>query len=811
MSKKVELDKAKEWKKRVASFRVFAIILSVAMLYFSLLVGAKMDSNPSSNQYGGFANIFIAAVDMVKEVSNDPIKLVTFQFSGSRGQGFEGLIGGPTGLDKFATGAKRATSFPFGVNTLISVGFFMLIDILICAFFYYTMQKLWSELSRAEHGSAKWNDDLKKYLSKYADSNPYKNTLLSKEVSLSMNARKTLLNNNVLVIGGSGAGKTRYFVKPNVLQTNCNMVITDPSGELLESTGVFLAEQGYQIKIFNLVQMQKSNCYNPFHYIRNEEGVIMMINCLIKNTTPPESKSGDPFWEKSETALLQAICFMLRNHRPETDQNFSTVMELLRWAEVDEKDPNYESKLDKIFLKSKQQKKSSPFAAGPAEDPELVGFLKGMHYTDPHTGEEKMNTEGKSLEELDTMGTNIAVKQYKIFKMGAGKTLKSILISVNVRLAAFNIAQIARLTYSDDIHLEEFAGLKKGAEKQVLFVIIPAADSTFNFLVSMMYSQLFETLYYIAETSPECKGRRLPRHVKFLLDEFANIGTIPEFTKKLATMRKYEISCSVILQNLAQIKTMYKDDWESIVGNCDSIVFLGGKEMTTLEYLSKELGNQTIIARSDNVSAIGSRKGGGGGGSRQRTQRALMTPDELGNMDNRECIVMIRGIDPFKTPKYDYTSHPKYSKTGDADDEYIYVNKIDNMADGVFSLKPSFVLESTNSPAKQNDEFDIDVNIPPEMYAKVVPVEESVIKNDYKDLFVSFKEIPSFEDQLSEAIIEAAERYSENEKTPEPEPGASEGVITVADLIRDYKEKQVVPKENPKMINQGSFFDTDDD
>lgn len=482
-------------------------------------------------------------------------------------------------------------------------------------------EKKQQTLPGKESGSAEWNTDLDNYNKTYTDphgsksNNGPKNMILTQDVFLNMDTRKTFRNNNVLVVGGSGSGKSRFMVKPNLLQANCSFVVTDPSGELLESTGKFLEDQGYKIKVFNLVEMQHSNCYNPFNYIRDDLGVLMMINCLIKNTNPTGADKGDPFWEKSETALLQALCFYLIKYRPKNEQNFTSVMKLLRAAEVNENDPSQKSVLDRIF-----------------EDVEKK---------DPNS---------------------IALKQYQTFKMGAGKTLKSILISTSVRLTVFNMWQIENLTGTDDIDLGSI-----GDEKTALFVIIPAADDTFNFLVSMMYSQLFETLYYHAET--ECEGKRLPYHVRFLLDEFANIGTIPDFEKKLATMRKYEISCTIILQNLAQLKTMYKDNWGSITGNCDSFLFLGGKEYDTLEAISKELGDATIIVRN-NSRSFG--KSGSSSQSFNKTARKLMTPDELSRMPNSDCILMIRGLKPFYGKKYDYPKHPNYKYTGDANDEFLY-------------------------------------------------------------------------------------------------------------------------------------------
>ena len=506
-------------------------------------------------------------------------------------------------------------------------GFEYFIFFTICLFVAFWLIKINDEsidhdATGRESGSAKWNKNVKAYNRIYTDpvnstysDGPY-NMILTNQVFMSMNTRQTRRNNNVMVVGGSGAGKSRFFVKPNLLQANCSYVITDPAGELLETQASFLERQGYKIKSFNLVEMKHSNCYNPFNYIRDDLGVLILINCLIKNTNPDGKSGGDPFWEKSETALLQALMFYLIKYRPKEEQNFTSIMKLLRAAEVDENNPNVKSPLDRIF---------------------------------------------DEVEKRDP--TSIALKQYQTFKMGAGKTLKSILISCSVRLTVFNMKEIENLTGSDDIDLGTI-----GDEKQALFIVIPAADSTFNFLVSMMYSQLFETLYFHAET--ECKGKRLNYHVRFMLDEFANIGQIPEFTKKLATMRKYEISCSIILQNLAQIKSMYKDDWEGLIGNCDSFLFLGGQEYSTLEYISKELGKTTVYVYTHSSSYAW--KGGSGSKGQQKTARELMTPDEIMKMDNRDCILIIRGLHPFYGPKYDYPRHPNYRYTGDADDSLLY-------------------------------------------------------------------------------------------------------------------------------------------
>ena len=538
---------------------------------------------------------------------------------GAASNSFLDLTAFVPGISSFIFNKLAVKPSWYGVEYFI---FFTLIFVLALYLIKVNEESIDHDATGHESGSAKWNKNIKGYNRVYTDpqdspnSDGEKNMILTNDVFLSLDTRQTRRNNNVMVVGGSGAGKSRFFVKPNLLQANCSYVITDPAGELLETQAGFLERQGYKIKCFNLVEMKHSNCYNPFNYIRDDLGVLILINCLIKNTNPDGKSGGDPFWEKSETAILHALMIYLIKYRPKEQQNFRSIMKLLRAAEVDENNPNVKSPLDRIFDEVAKRDANS-----------------------------------------------IALKQYMTFKMGAGKTLKSILISCSVRLTVFNMKEIENLTGSDDIDLGTI-----GDEKQALFIVIPAADSTFNFLVSMMYSQLFETLYFHAET--ECKGKRLNYHVRFMLDEFANIGQIPEFTKKLATMRKYEISCSIILQNLAQIKSMYKDDWEGLIGNCDSFLFLGGQEYSTLEYISKELGKTTVYVYTHSRSFAW--KGGSGNRGQQKTARELMTPDEIMKMNNQDCILMIRGLHPFYGPKYDYPKHKNYRYTGDADDNLLY-------------------------------------------------------------------------------------------------------------------------------------------
>lgn len=479
-----------------------------------------------------------------------------------------------------------------------------------------------------EHGSARWANDKDKKDFKKNFTEPYgkakttrgtgsENRILGNSVHFGENTRKTRLNNNDLVIGGSGAGKSRFYVKPNLLQANGNYVVTDPAGELLRSTGKFLEDQGYKIKVFNLVEMQRSLKYNPFHYIREQEDVLKMVKVFFDNTTPPGASKGDPFWEKAEQLFILALCDYLREVAPKEEQTFPKLLELMKLEEIDEDNPDKPSTLSIMF--------------------------EALHERNPNS---------------------IAYENYMAFKTAAGKTLKSIMISARSRLAPFTSSpNLKRIMSGDEIDLGSMA-----TEKTALFIVIPSADSTYNFVVSMMYSQLFETLYYIAET--EHGGALLPQPISFYMDEFANIGTIPEFEKKLATMRKYGISAKIILQSLAQLKTMYKDAWETITGNCDTLLYLGGKEQSSREYISKELGKETIVQTtgSRSYSRSNSRTANKG-----LLGRELMTPDEVGRLDNDKCIILIRGKLPFLDRKYDYPKHPNYKYTEDADDKNAYV------------------------------------------------------------------------------------------------------------------------------------------
>ena len=393
-----------------------------------------------------------------------------------------------------------------------------------------------------EHGSAVWGDTgqiVKRYQApKYED-----NLLLTRRFRMGLDGHKHKRNLNVLVVGGSGAGKTRYYARPNIMQGNCSFIITDPKAELLRSTGNLLKSKGYEVRVFDLINPEASMCYNPFRYIDDDKDVLRLISNLIKNTTPKGSHESDPFWTKAETALLQALMLYLIREAPEDEQTFAMILEMISSAEVREDDETFQSPLDLLF---------------------------------------------ENLENRDPL--NIAVKQYKVFKQAAGKTAKSILVSAGVRLAAFNLSQIAGLTCIDEMDLADL-----GEKKVALFCCIPDSDPSLNYLVGLLYTQAFQTLYQLADRK---YGGRLPVHVHAVMDEWANISLPDDFEKLLSTMRSREISVSIIVQNIAQIKALYKDAWESIIGNCDSLLYLGGNEASTHEYLSKALGKETLATNT---------------------------------------------------------------------------------------------------------------------------------------------------------------------------------------------------------------------
>lgn len=457
-----------------------------------------------------------------------------------------------------------------------------------------------------EHGSAKWGM-AKTVNRKYADKDRMNNKVLTKNVSIGLNGREHRRNLNVLVCGGSGAGKTRFYAKPNIMNANTSFVILDPKGELLRDTGNLLKEKGYEIKVIDLINMEKSHCYNPFVYLRDDNDIQRLVVNLFKNTTPKGSQTNDPFWDQAAMMLLLALIFYLHYEAPENEQNFSMVMEMIRAGEVYEDNDEYRSPLDELFDRLEQRA------------PE-----------------------------------HVALKYYRSYRSGSAKTLKSIQISLIARLEKFNLDSLAGITQTDEMEL-----WRLGEKKTAVFAVIPDNDSSFNFIIGMLYTQLFQQLYYQADV---VHGGRLPIHVHFVMDEFANVALPDEFDKLLSTMRSREISVSIIIQNFAQLRALFDKQWESIAGNCDEFLYLGGNEQTTHEYVSKLLGRETI-----DTNSYGQSKGRGGSytTNRQKSGRELMTPDEVRMLDNRYALLFIRGESPIKDLKYDILKHPNVSLTAD--------------------------------------------------------------------------------------------------------------------------------------------------
>lgn len=459
-----------------------------------------------------------------------------------------------------------------------------------------------------EHGSARWGN-VKSVVRRYMDKESYKNIILSQNMRLGLNAKKHRRNLNVLVVGGSGAGKTRFYAKPNLMQCNTSFIVADPKGEMLRSIAPLLIENGYDIKVFNLIEPENSDGYNPFVYIRKDEDVIKLISNLIQNTTPKNAQQNDPFWEKSEIALDSALMLYLLHEAPPEEQTFEMLMFLIENAATveDEDESGYQSPVDILF--------------------------QGLEDEKPE---------------------HIAVRQYKIFKQASGKTAKSILISAAVRLAAFNLPEIAKMTSYDNLDIGTL-----GERKRAIFCVIPDNDNSFNYLVGMLYTQAFQALYFNADNN---HGGELPIPVHIVMDEFANVALPDNFERILATMRSRRISVSIIIQNMAQLKALFKDSWENITGNCDTLLYLGGNEQSTHEYISKMLGKETIDTRT-----IGITKGqhGSSNTNYQNAGRELLTLDEVRLLDNSNALIFIRGERPLIDKKFDILSHPNIAKTAD--------------------------------------------------------------------------------------------------------------------------------------------------
>lgn len=457
-----------------------------------------------------------------------------------------------------------------------------------------------------EYGSAKWGN-ARELNKRYADRDG-KNVILTKRVSIGLDGYKHRRNLNILVVGGSGSGKTRFFCKPGIMSVNCSYLIIDPKGEMLRSTGYLLKDEGYDIKVFDLIHPRQSDGYNPFTYIRDDPDVLKLMNNLVKNTTPPKGASNDPFWEKAEIALDSALMLYLLYEAPVEEQNFEMLMFMLECARVMEEDEQYQSPLDLLF---------------------------------------------QTLEERDP--SHIAVREYKIYKQAAGKTAKSILVTASVRLAAFIFPQYAAMMQTDEM---DFPSL--GERKRAIFCVIPVNDGSMNYLVSMLLTQCFQQLYLRAD---ERYNGRLPMPVRVIQDEWANVAQPDSYPKVLATCRSYNIGINIIVQNIQSIKALYKDEWEGIIGNCDTLLFLGGgNEPTSLEFVSKLLGKETVHTRTR-----GQTKGRSGSSSVnfQQTGRDLMTPDEIRMLPTNDAFLFIRGEKPVRDKKYDIKKHPNVCRTAD--------------------------------------------------------------------------------------------------------------------------------------------------
>ena len=498
-----------------------------------------------------------------------------------------------------------------------------------------------------EYGSARWGDP-RALCRKYMDhQHKEANIILTQRVRLGMDGYKTQRNMNILVIGGSGSGKTRYFCKPGLYSANCSYLVTDPKGELLKAAGGLLLSLGYEVRVFNLIDPEQSDCYNPFVYVREEKDVLSLIDNLIKNTTPRNASSNDPFWEKAEVALDSALMLYLIHEAPQDEQNFETMIYMMNFADVREEDEQYRSPLDMLF---------------------------------------------RALEEEQP--AHVAVKQYKVFKQAAGKTAKSILVTAAVRLAAFNIPQYAAMTSMDEM---DFGSL--GERKRAIFCVIPVNDSSMNYLVGMLYTQCFQELYRCADLK---YNGRLPVPVRVIQDEWANVAQPESYPKILATCRSYNIGLNIIVQNVQQIKALYEKEHESIIGNCDTLLFLGGgNEPASLEFIVKLLGRETLATRTRGLT-----KGRNGSSTTnyQQTGRDLMTVDEVRKLDTNKAILFIRGEDPVIDRKYNLKRHPNIKLTSDGKAKP-YIHKPQGA--------PDYALPDLPYAFKSLDDYDfIDVEEP---------------------------------------------------------------------------------------------------
>ena len=542
----------------------------------------------------------------------------------------------------------RPFNISFTENSIKTVLIFLLIYILAILVYEATRKNY---RRREENGSAKWGD-AKELNKKYKQPNNY-NKILTKNVSIGLNGKKHRRNVNVLVIGGSGAGKTFSYCKPNVMQCATSYVVLDPKGEILRDTGYLLEKNGYEIKVLDLINMEKSHCYNPFVYLKSDNDVQKLSTNLFKSTTPKGSTTNDPFWDTAASMLLLALIFYLKYEAPPEEQNFTMVMELLRAGDVKEDDDDYVSPLDMLFNRLE------------TKNPE-----------------------------------HIALKYYRSYHSGSAKTLKSIQVTLASRLEKFNLESMAQLTQTDELDLPSL-----GEKKTALFAIIPDNDTSFNFLISILYTQLFQQLFYIADYK---YGGSLPTHVHFVMDEFANVSLPDDFDKILSVMRSREVSVSIILQNLAQLKALFEKQWESIVGNCDEFLYLGGNEQSTHKYISELLGKETIDTNSYGRS-FGSHANFSE--NDQIAGRELLTPDEVRLLDNNYALLFIRGERPIKDFKFNLKEHfnSSYTPIGNKSvNPYIHGGTENAIGTITFDIEDiSFNTEELNN--LQIDEIDVEI------------------------------------------------------------------------------------------------------
>ena len=579
---------------------------------------------------------------------------------------------------------------------------------------YYTSQRKY--MPGKEYGTARFEVPARvnRILE---DSDTEKNRILSQNLKMSMDFRKLKLNGNILICGGSGSGKTFYEVKPNLMQMpkNCSFICTDPKAEILRSCGQMLKNNGYQIKVINLLDMKESDCYNPFAYLREETDVIKLITNLIANTTPKGSASNDPFWEKAESLLLQAIFYYVWLESKPKERNFKTVLKLLGEAEVTEK--GKPSRLDVRM---------------------------------------------KYLEETSKLGRNHpAIKQYYKCMSGAGDTVRSIIISANSRLAYLENQQVLRLLSKDELNLAE-VGIGVNADKKTktaLFCVIPDSDKSYNFIIGMLYTQIFQELYYQADFN---YGGRLPLHVTFMLDEFSNVALPDDFCSLLSTMRSREISSIIIIQNFAQLKALFKDTWETVPGNCDTFIYLGGNEKSTHQYVSELLGKGTIDKRSS-----GETRGRQGSASRNYDVlgRELFTPDEVRKLDNKKCIIFIRGFDPILDDKYVPFAHPKFYQTADGDGvRYIHpIAKEEHLVGAGFELLSKESMEHYEKRRQEGGNIHIDEMSYEELQllgkGELEYVDDNYYENEGKQVI---REPPKWTDGIANRMVHWS--YSDEQK-----------------------------------------------